>query len=99
MGLEKEVEIEKDSSFQNQGQDGAYRYVAIKEGKIMKKYVNEAEEVLLCQFVTLNGNIPEVRSITMSKEQVKEEVLILEPPFFMAIMTRDVGEAKTLAVL
>ena len=65
----------------------------------MRKFVNEADEAVICQFVTVIGNIPEVKSIALTRDEVKGQVLLLDPPYYMAIMTRDVGELKTLAVL
>lgn len=32
----------------------------------MKKYVNQKDESILCEFVTIGGNIPEVRSISLT---------------------------------
>lgn len=65
----------------------------------MRKFVNETDEAVVCQFVTIMGNIPEVRSIALTREELKDQVLLLDPPYYMAIMTRDFGELKTLAVL
>lgn len=49
--------------------------------------------------MTVNSQIPEVRSVMIPKDQVPQNVLVLDPPFFIAIMNRDEEEAKTLAVM
>lgn len=65
----------------------------------MRKFVNEANQPVICEFVTVIGAIPQVKSIAFTKEEVQDDVLLLNPPYYMAFMTRDVGEQKTLAIL
>ena len=65
----------------------------------MRKYVSENDEPIITEFVTINSQIPEVRSVIIPKDQIPPNLLVLDPPFFIAIMNRDEEEAKTLAVM
>lgn len=96
--LEKESEIEKDSSFDSK-YDTDYTHVAIKQNKLMRKYMNEKDQPVVTEFITVSGNIPEVRSITTTKEELPSTLLLVEAPFVLALLTRDDSEAKTVAVV
>ena len=66
LALEKETEIEKDSSFDSKCETD-YTHVALKIGKFMRKYISDTDEVVISEFVTINANIPEVRSVIVPK--------------------------------
>ena len=51
--------------------------------------MNESDETVITEFVTVNSNVPEVLSVTIPVDQVSHNILLLDPPFFMAIMTRE----------
>lgn len=75
------------------------KYVESIDGSSKKKKY-QYQETVVSEFITVNNKLPEVRSIMKTREDaIREKILIIDAPFFMAIASNEEGEMKTLAIL
>ena len=64
----------------------------------MHKHVNLTEKPLLMEYITVNGDIPEILSVMAEKKTFKN-YLIIEKPFFVTIVCKNKEDfSKTLAL-
>ena len=84
--------MDKDESFDDKSRENLdlFGFVCFEEGKFMRKYVDEKNKSVLNQFVWIEGNIPEIRSIALEKKDILgSDCLVLSQPYVLAIYGRD----------
>lgn len=65
----------------------------------MHKYLHLTEKPILAEYLTINGDVPELLSLDIDEKSVNNH-LILRRPFSIAFLCRDRSDfGKTLAIL
>jgi hypothetical protein len=84
--------MDQDPSFDegNQPNHCDFNWVCFEEGKVMRKFVDERNKPVINEFVWIDSNIPEVKSIALDKKEIAgSDCLVLSQPYVLAIYGKD----------
>ena len=91
--------VDFNSSFESNHNEEEKKYLCLPEVKCMHKYVDSKEKSIVAEYLKVNGEVVEVKSVRVERKELKD-CLVVDRPFILAFVCNSKQDyGKTLALL